>query len=107
MIRLLSTQLLCRKRRSSRPPLAAAKWLGLVVTAFFLLAPLGAFAQQGSDGFVKVPDKDVESIAANPFIAAAYSFIWVAVVVYLVWMARSLKKTNQEIAALTRKLEED
>ena len=54
--------------------------------------------------YQKVADKDVGTIAANPFIGGAYGFIWAAVLVYVIFLARGLGRVNQEIADLRRKL---
>ena len=72
----------------------------IVAVLMFGLASL-ALAQ----GYQAVPDKDPTTIAANPFIAGAYGFIWVAVVVYVVVLARGLARANAEIANLRHKLE--
>jgi CcmD family protein len=66
-----------------------------------LLAPLSALA---ADEYLPVPDKDPTTIAANPFIAGAYGFIWVAILVYVISIARGLGRANAEIAELKRKL---
>jgi CcmD family protein len=41
----------------------------------------------------------------NPFILAAYGFIWVAVVVYVVMVARGLGKAQGEVEALRRRVD--
>jgi len=69
--------------------------------ALSLLAPLSALA---ADEYQPVPDKDPTTIAANPFIAGAYGFIWVALLVYVISVARGLGRANAEIAELKRKL---
>ena len=69
------------------------------------LCCLAGIAWAQGEGYAPVPDKDPRTIAANPFIAGAYGFIWVAVVVYLVVLARGLARANAEIANLRRKLE--
>ncbi len=65
------------------------------------LLPLSALA---ADEYQPVPDKDPTTIAANPFIAGAYGFIWVAILVYVISIARGLGRANAEIAELKRKL---
>ena len=82
------------------------KWMKVVQPLIFALVWLAAggaaWAQQGYEA---VPDRDPTTIAANPFLAGAYGFIWVAVVVYLVFVARGLARTKDEVAQLRRKLD--
>lgn len=73
----------------------------LVVVAAVLVSPASVLAA----GYEKVPDRDPTTIAANPFIAGAYSFIWVAVLVYVVVLARGLQKATSEVNDLRRKLD--
>lgn len=75
----------------------------------FLLAAVAAFlALPGplalAADYAKVPDRDPTTIAANPFIAGAYGFIWVALLVYVVFVARGLQKASAEVKSLQRKL---
>jgi CcmD family protein len=67
-----------------------------------LLLPLST--GWAADEYMPVPDKDPTTIAANPFIAGAYGFIWVAILVYVISIARGLGRANAEIAELKRKL---
>ena len=82
--------------KSFRRLLAAVATILIGVTA-----ALPALAQE----YQKVGDKDPTTIAANPFIAGAYGFIWVAVLVYVTHVARGLGKVNHEIDQLRRKLD--
>ena len=77
----------------------------IAVIVAVLLCALATAAWAQGDGYAAVPDKDPRSIAANPFIAGAYGFIWVAVVVYVVVLARGLARANAEVANLRRKLD--
>lgn len=82
-----------------------AMWRRACATLAMLLAatalPLVAVAQK----FEKVEGKLVEDIPAIPFVAAAYGFIWIAVLGYLVYVARSLGRVSSEVAELRRKLD--
>ena len=40
----------------------------------------------------------------NPFVVAAYGFIWVALVIYVVGIARGVGRANAEIADLRRRV---
>lgn len=83
----------------------------LVKRSLLLCAVMAALvAQPGSQAmaadYAKVPDRDPTTIAANPFIAGAYGFIWVALLVYVVFVARGLQKASSEVKALERKLKQ-
>jgi hypothetical protein len=65
----------------------------LTLLASFAAAP--AFAQ----GQVR------ESIPAAPFLAGAYAFMWVAVLVYVGLVARRLTRVQSDIDDLRRKLD--
>jgi CcmD family protein len=73
----------------------------LAVLAAALLAPAAALAQE----FQKVDRPAGEQIPAVTFVAIAYSFIWVAVLVYVLFVARALGRVRGEITDLRRKLD--
>ena len=54
--------------------------------------------------FVKVEGAPRQEIPSVPFVAAAYGFIWIAVLVYVVSVARGLGRVRGEIDDLRRKL---
>jgi len=64
-------------------------------------APAMAFAQQ----FEKVEGLPRQEIPAGPFVAAAYGFIWAAVLAYVFVIARGLARVERDLADLSRKLE--
>ena len=65
-----------------------------------------------SEGFVPVSmPADMtaaarEKIPATPLVAAAYSFIWVAVLVYVGSVATRTTRLGQEIAALRKRIDD-
>jgi len=59
-----------------------------------------ALAQQ----FEKVENLPRQEIPAGRFVAIAYGIIWLAIISYVVIVASGLKRANQEIADLKRKL---
>lgn len=75
----------------------------VIMTALVMVCGVAKFAL--AQGYEPVADKDPTTIAANPFIAGAYGFIWVAVVVYVVMLARGLAKANAEVSNLRSKLD--
>jgi CcmD family protein len=65
------------------------------------LWPLMAVAQE----WQKVEGKASEEIPAVSFVGYAYGFIWIAVVGYVVYVARGLGKVNAQLDELRRKLD--
>lgn len=83
------------------------RWLFCLLLAL----PGAARAQQpDSEGFVKEslpPDMNPkkENISATPLVAAAYGFIWLAVLGFAVSVALRSRRLEEEVAALRRRLE--
>lgn len=77
-----------------------------IVQAAAALACLSVPSLVWAQGYEKVADRDPTTIAANPFIAGAYGFIWVALLVYVVIVARGLQKAASEVKDLRRKLDQ-
>jgi CcmD family protein len=81
--------------------------LARLAAAFCLLlglaAPVLALAQS-PDGYEPVNEATRVRTDANPFILGAYGFIWVAVVVYVVMLARNMRRTQAELEQLRRKV---
>jgi CcmD family protein len=69
--------------------------------AVTLLALAGtALAQE----FEKVENIPKQEIPAGRFVSIAYGIIWLAVLAYVVMVAASIKRVNQEIADVKRQL---
>jgi CcmD family protein len=78
-------------------------WLLAVgVLAGFALAPALAVAQE----FQKVSGPLREELPATPFVAAAYGFIWIALLAYVVLLARGLGRVRKDLAELNAKINE-
>ena len=75
-------------RAAALAAIAVAAWSGAAV------------AQQ----FEKVENIPKQEIPAGRFVSIAYGIIWLAVLAYVVFVAGGLKRVNQEIADLKRKL---
>jgi CcmD family protein len=79
--------------------------VGLVVVgalASLALAPALAVAQE----FQKVTGPLREELPATPFVAAAYGFIWVALLAYVVLLARGVGRVRKDLAELKAKISE-
>jgi hypothetical protein len=75
----------------------------LLAVVVVLATPALALAQN----YQPVEGRVRESIPAAPFLAAAYAFMWVAVVVYVVLVARRLGRVQSDIEELRRRLERE
>jgi CcmD family protein len=64
--------------------------------------PLLALAQE----FQKVEGAAKQEVPAGPFVGIAYGFIWVAVLVYVFFVARAIARVQGEIGELRRKVDE-
>jgi CcmD family protein len=85
-----------RNRLALRPPYVVA----LGVTVWLLHAAAPALAEE----FKKFEGKPTEAIPSTPFVVGAYGFIWAAVLVYVLLVARGLAQAQGEIAELKKKL---
>ena len=77
-----------------------------VITAAVALAAgaLGA-APVAAQEFVKVENAAREQLPAPQFVGAAYGFIWLALLGYVVLVARGLGRTRTEIDELKRRVD--
>lgn len=80
----------------------ARRWFALAwFAALFALSPGMALAQE----FQKVEGALRPELPSVPFVAAAYGFIWIAILVYVLSVARGLSKVRQDLAELRRKID--
>ena len=86
------------RRPRSAPALALPI---LSVLALVIAAPALALAQE----FIKVEGKVADNVPAVPFVGIAYGVIWLAVLVYVLVVARGLGRVNAELGELRRKLD--
>ena len=70
-----------------------------------LLATLAWPALALAQEFQKVEGAPKQEVPAVPFVAVAYGFIWLALFVYIFFVARGVGRARREIAELRRKLE--
>jgi len=84
-------------RAISRLALAPAALIPTLVA----LTAHPAFAQT----FEKIEGKTTEDVPAVPFVGLAYGIIWLAVVAYVVSLARKISRTKEELEELKRKVD--
>jgi hypothetical protein len=83
-------------RRFWRPPCPVA-WAAVVLA----LTSGAALAQE----FEKVQGPLRPELPSGPFVAGAYGFIWIAILVYVVVVARGLAGVRKDLAELRKKLD--
>jgi CcmD family protein len=83
------------------PALLRTLVAALAAAVLVLAAPALALAQE----FQKVDGKLADNVPAVPFVGIAYGVIWLAVLVYVLVIARGLGRVNQELGELRRKLD--
>ena len=81
------------------------KRLFTVCGSMLLLGTMAAAqAPAPQDGFVNVNTlPPADQVAAGPLLLAAYSFVWIAVLVYVWTVWRRLNKVETEMKALERR----
>jgi CcmD family protein len=75
--------------------------LALAAALAVLAAPSLALAQE----FQKVEGAPRQEMAASPFVASAYGFIWLAILVYVFVVARGLARVDRELRDLEQRLQ--
>ena len=72
--------------------------------AAFVVAWLGPGGVALAQEFQKVEGPPRQEVPAVPFVAIAYGIIWVAILTYVVVVARGVGRVNRELTELERKL---
>jgi CcmD family protein len=72
----------------------------LVAVVALLMSPAIAFAQE----FEKVKDMPTQNVPAGKFVVIAYSIIWLAILLYVLILASGIRRVNDQLADLKRKL---
>jgi len=83
-----------------KPKLLVRIW---AVLAGAIVAGLPALA--AAQEFVKVEGAPRQEMPSGPFVAAAYGFIWIAVLAYVVMVARGLGRVRQDIRDLRARVD--
>ena len=77
----------------------------ILTTVTALATVLSAISPAVAQEFVKVENAVREELPAARFVGAAYAFIWLALLGYVVVVARGLSRTRTEIEELQRRLD--
>jgi short subunit fatty acids transporter len=82
---------------------STTRWLLALAgsAALLVLSPGLALSQE----FQKVEGPLRPELPATPFVATAYGFIWIAVLVYVLFVARGLSNVRKDLAELRKKLD--
>lgn len=75
--------------------------LALLAFATTFALPALALAQQ----FEKVQGKVADEVPAGPFVGIAYGFIWIALLGYVLFVAKGLARVRGELDDLRRKVD--
>jgi hypothetical protein len=73
----------------------------VVLASACALWPGTALAQE----FQKVDGPLRPELPAGPFVGAAYGFIWIAILVYVLFVARGLARVRRDLVELRRELD--
>lgn len=83
--------------RSFARTLWAVVWSAVLLT----FSPAAALAQE----FQKIEGPLRPELPAGPFVGTAYGFIWIAMLVYVLFVARGLSRVRTDVEELRRKLQ--
>ena len=78
----------------------AALISALVIT----VAPLLSAVALAADEYEPFNEAARQKMDPNPYLLAAYGFIWAAVLIYVVMLARGLTKARADLEALRRRV---
>ena len=81
----------------------AAMTIGLIAMS----GVIGLLAQAPTEYKTVTADElNLEKLPATPFVFAAYAFVWIALLAYVFILWRRLGRVEQELAAITARLEQ-
>ncbi len=97
------TKSVTKSMTSTKTTTRRARGWGTIVCAAlaWLAAPALALGQE----FQKVEGAPRQEIPAGQFVSAAYGFIWIAVLLYVVSVARGLTAVRKDLANLRSKID--
>jgi CcmD family protein len=76
----------------------------IMAAALVLAASLAGSGMAAAQQFVKVDEATREQIPAVPFVAIAYGFIWVGVLLYVLVLARGIASVRVQLEDVRRRL---
>jgi uncharacterized membrane protein YhaH (DUF805 family) len=85
----------------------AGRFAGRAVVAAAWLCALAVPAAALAQNYEPVVNRVSETIPAAPFLATAYAFIWLTVLVYVGLVARRLGRVQADVEELRRRLERE
>jgi len=82
-----------------------AAWKRIRIAAVAAMAVVAWTGTALAQEFEKVENIPRQEIPAGRFVSIAYGIIWLAVLAYVVMVAAGVKRVNQELADLKRKVD--
>ena len=82
-----------------------AAWKRIQIAAVAAMALVAWTGTALAQEFEKVENIPRQEIPAGRFVSIAYGIIWLAVLAYVVMVAAGVKRVNQELADLKRKVD--
>jgi CcmD family protein len=82
-----------------------AAWKRIRIAAVAAMAVVAWTGTAIAQEFEKVENIPRQEIPAGRFVSIAYGIIWLAVLAYVVMVAAGVKRVNQELADLKRKVD--
>jgi CcmD family protein len=79
------------------------RWLTILAWSVALLVFSSGLAS--AQEFQKVEGPLRPELPAGPFVATAYGFIWIAILVYVLFVARGLSNVRKDLAELRKKID--
>jgi CcmD family protein len=102
-----------KKTKTQTTTHATARIVGILVALVAAVVPLFGAGLALAQGEGKGDYEPVTAAAAqaartdpSPYLLAAYGFIWVVVLLYVISVARGLAQTRAEVADLRRRVEQ-
>lgn len=83
-------------------------WTAAIATGLIAVGGVIGLMAQAQEEFktMTADELNLEKLPATPFVFAAYAFVWIALVAYVFFLWRRLGRVEQELAALTARLEQ-
>ena len=83
----------------------ATMWRRICAVVIAAVVLVGGSSAALAQQFEKVENLPRQELPAGRFVAIAYGIIWLAIIAYVVYVASGIKRVDQEIADLKRKVD--